>query len=142
VFDVVRRLAKGRWYAQRSSVCGLFDVVYPSLDAAGQAEILGFVTSLANDDAVMTRRALAECLMKLIPLCSADAVKAVIHPVFVQLAKDDQDSVRMHAVALCIPIAAVVASTRPQYQQFLLNPCRIDSLSLLLTFRCEKRAAY
>ena len=91
---MVRRLAKGHWYAQRSSVCGLLHVVYPGLDAAGQAEVLGIVGTLSADAAAMVRRSLAEYLVHLIPLVAAEGVKTYIHPVFLTLAKDDQDSVR------------------------------------------------
>ena len=109
VFDVVRRLAKGHWYAQRSSVCGLLHVVYPGLDAAGQAEVLGVVGVLSTDAAAMVRRSLAENLVHLIPLVAPAAVKTHLHPVFLQLTKDDQDSVRMLAAALCVPMAKAVA---------------------------------
>jgi serine/threonine-protein phosphatase 2A regulatory subunit A len=121
LFEVVKRLAKGQWYAQRSSVCGLFHVVFPTLDAAGQQEVLGCVQGLSGDSAVMVRRSLAENLKELIPLCSQEALTTVVHPVFIALCKDDQDSVRLLAVALCVPLAesleaaAVATAVIPVY---------------------------
>jgi len=121
LFEVVKRLAQGQWYAQRSSVCGLFHIVFPALDAAGQQEVLGFVQGLSGDSAAMVRRSLAEFLKHLIPICSQAQLKAVIHPIFLTLCKDDQDSVRLLAVALCVPLAeameaaSVAAAVIPVY---------------------------
>ena len=46
--QLVCRLARGQWYAQRAAACGLLHVLFPKLDAAGQKEILRCVRHLRH----------------------------------------------------------------------------------------------
>jgi len=111
VLGVIRRLAEGTWYAQRASACGILHHVFPLLSAEQQVEVLGFVQKLTVDSAAMVRRAVAKEMAVLIPVLSQQAVAECIHPLFLELGRDEQDSVRMLAMELCVPIAKMVPAS-------------------------------
>lgn len=109
VLAVVRRLVRAdAWRTQKASGCGLIHVIFSSVDATAQVELLRYVQALSEDPAVMVRRAVAENMKHLVPVVGLPALTQLLHPIFVKLTADDQDSVRMLAVALCVPISRAV----------------------------------
>jgi len=86
----------------------LFGIIFRCGNAEAQAQVLEWLSSLSADPAVMVRRAVGEALHELIPLVDKDTLSSVIHPIFVRLNDDDQDSVRLLAARLCTDIANVL----------------------------------
>jgi len=105
MLPMLTRLIKGRWNTQRTSACGLFHIVYRVADAQVQQELLGCLTQLCNDPATMVRRAVAENLENIIPLVDKKNLSDFIHPMFIKLSDDEQDSVRLLVGKLCVVFA-------------------------------------
>lgn len=93
ILPMIERLAKGHWYTQRASSCGLFHIVYPVADPAVQRQLLEWIKVLSVDQAAMVRRSVAENLETLIPMVDKVSLSEILHPVFLQLAQDEQVSI-------------------------------------------------
>lgn len=100
-----QRLVAGTWYTMRSASCGLFHVVYPLVNDSVRSELLKWLAKLHTDSAVMVRRAVAEEMKKLVPVVAKDELVSVLHPIFLRLVEDEQDSVRLLAAGLCTQFA-------------------------------------
>ena len=97
ILPMIERLAKGHWYTQRASSCGLFHIVYPVADPAVQRQLLEWIKVLSVDQAAMVRRSVAENLETLIPMVDKASLSEILHPVFLQLAQDEQVSIAADA---------------------------------------------
>lgn len=108
LLPVVSRLAAGHWYTQRSSACGLMPTLFRVAHAEGKTKILEWLSTLSTDQSAMVRRAVAEALPEMIALVDKASLQGVIHPIFVRLMQDLQDSVRLLGGRLCIDMARVL----------------------------------
>jgi len=102
---MLRRLATNDWFTSRIAASGLFATAYPKVDAASRAEYVGLFSALCRDDTPMVRRAAAQALCDFTAVCEPSVVREHLVPLFVGLAEDAQDSVKLLAVANCIAIA-------------------------------------
>eukprot|EP00040_Diaphanoeca_grandis_P039151 m.258254 g.258254 ORF g.258254 m.258254 type:complete len:607 (+) comp36352_c0_seq1:191-2011(+) len=105
MLPMLERLIKGRYNTQRTSACGLFHIVYPVAEPQIQQELLGWLDRLCLDPATMVRRAVAESLQEIIPLVDKKSLSDFIHPMFIKLSEDEQDSVRLLVGKLCVVFA-------------------------------------
>ncbi|XP_008479235.2 serine/threonine-protein phosphatase 2A 65 kDa regulatory subunit A alpha isoform, partial [Diaphorina citri] len=108
---LVQRLASGDWFTSRTSACGLFSVCYPRVTAGVKAELRSHFRNLCQDDTPMVRRAAAGKLGELAKVVEVDYLKTDIIPMFVNLAQDEQDSVRLLAVEACVSIASLLSQS-------------------------------
>lgn len=117
---VLRRLATGDWFTSRTSACGLFPAVYPRVGAQVKSELISMFSQLCHDDTPMVRRAAAG---KVGEFAKSDMdlgdVKTHLVPLFVLLAQDEQDSVRLVAVESCVHIASLL--TPAENKKFILS---------------------
>eukprot|EP00039_Didymoeca_costata_P019128 m.336357 g.336357 ORF g.336357 m.336357 type:complete len:603 (+) comp17826_c0_seq1:150-1958(+) len=109
LMTVIRRLASGLWYAQRSTVCALIHVAFPLVTLESKTQLLSIMNTLSQDASVMVRRSVAEELKSLIPVLTPEVIGKEISPIFQRLAQDEQDSVRMLVVPLCVPLTKIEA---------------------------------
>ncbi|MFH4983189.1 hypothetical protein AB6A40_009898 [Gnathostoma spinigerum] len=105
---MVKRLATGDWFTSRTSACGLFSVCYPRVSPAIKAELRNLFRALCRDDTPMVRRAAASKLGEFAKVFEPDFLKDELLQMFVDLAADEQDSVRLLSVEACIAIAALL----------------------------------
>ncbi|CAG0921344.1 unnamed protein product [Notodromas monacha] len=105
---LIRRLSTGDWFTSRTSACGLFSVAYPRVSTSLKAELRGHFRQLCQDDTPMVRRAAACKLGEFAQVVEIEFLKSDLIPMFVNLASDEQDSVRLLAVDGCVAIARLL----------------------------------
>ncbi|XP_033119859.1 serine/threonine-protein phosphatase 2A 65 kDa regulatory subunit A alpha isoform-like [Anneissia japonica] len=105
---LVKRLAAGDWFTSRTSACGLFSVSYQKCSPAIRQDLRSHFRNLCSDDTPMVRRAAAGKLGELVKVTEIEHVKGDLIPMFVNLAGDEQDSVRLLAVEACVAIAGLL----------------------------------
>lgn len=105
---LLKRLANGDWYTSKTSACGLFAVCYDNCNNVQQQELRQLFKNLCQDDIPMVRRAACNKMGELIKVMSEEHVLAEIVPLFNSLVDDDQDSVRLLAVEVVVPLAAAL----------------------------------
>ncbi|XP_075243674.1 serine/threonine-protein phosphatase 2A 65 kDa regulatory subunit A beta isoform-like isoform X2 [Convolutriloba macropyga] len=108
---LIKRLTQGDWFTSRASACGLYSVSYPHVGATMKEELRAGFKQLCQDDTPMVRRAAAGKLGEFAKVVEVDALKNVVIPMFVNLASDEQDSVRLLAVEACVSIASLLNKT-------------------------------
>lgn len=108
VIPALQRLCTGDWFTSRTSACGLFAVCYPRVSAAVKEELRNSFRALCQDETPMVRRAAASKLGEFSQVVTLENLKNDCIPMFVQLAKDDQDSVRLLAVEACVSITQLL----------------------------------
>lgn len=108
VIPTLQRLVSGEWFTSRTSACGLFSVCYPRVPASVKAELRNLFRQLCQDETPMVRRAAAGKLGEFAKVVEVEYLKSDLIPMFVQLAQDDQDSVRLLAVEACVSIAQLL----------------------------------
>ncbi|CAB4067858.1 PPP2R1 [Lepeophtheirus salmonis] len=105
---LVKRLAVGDWFTSRTSACGLFSVCYSRSSPAVKAELRTLFRSLCQDDTPMVRRAASSKLGEFAKVVEVEYLKSDLIPMFVNLAKDEQDSVRLLSVDACVSISSLL----------------------------------
>lgn len=104
----LQRLVSGDWFTSRTSACGLFSVCYPRVSAAVKSELRINFRTLCQDETPMVRRAAAGKLGEFAKVVELEYLKSDLIPTFVQMAQDEQDSVRLLAVEACVSIAQLL----------------------------------
>lgn len=119
---LIDRLAGGDWFTSRTSACGLFSVCYPRVSPSVKASLRCHFRKLCQDDTPMARRSAASNLGEFAKVMEIEYVKADLIPMFVILAQDEQDSVRLLAVEACVSIAALLP--REDVEQLVMTTLR------------------
>eukprot|EP01134_Creolimax_fragrantissima_P005979 CFRG5979T1 len=122
--DMVVRLARGDWFTSRSSACGLIPPLYNRVDDETKANLRALFTKLCKDETPMIRRAAAAKVgaWKLGDIGNSDPVhkgfaevvepeflRSEVIPVFIALAHDDQDSVRLLAAEGAVTVVKLMS---------------------------------
>lgn len=95
----VTRLASKDWFTSRVSAAALFHVGYSRLNENDKQRFRHLFLNLCSDDTAMVRRVAAQYLGNLVTQVKPpEAVADFVVP-FESLSRDDQDSVRIQAVA-------------------------------------------
>uniref|UniRef100_A0A183IBZ9 Protein phosphatase PP2A regulatory subunit A n=1 Tax=Soboliphyme baturini TaxID=241478 RepID=A0A183IBZ9_9BILA len=119
---VLKRLATGDWFTSRTSACGLFSVCYNRVSPAIKNELRTLFRNLCKDDTPMVRRAAASKLGEFARVIEPDLLKQDLMSMFVDLAQDEQDSVRLLAVDACVTIAELLkADSRDMIKPILMQ---------------------
>ncbi|KAI6205334.1 Serine/threonine-protein phosphatase 2A 65 kDa regulatory subunit A alpha isoform [Aphelenchoides besseyi] len=114
---MILRLATGDWFTSRTSACGLFSVAYPRASPALKTELRQQFRALCRDDTPMVRRAAASKLGEFAKVVEEDHLKNELYTTFEELAKDDQDSVRVLAVEAGIVMVALLRDDAAKLNQ-------------------------
>eukprot|EP00871_Galdieria_phlegrea_P005584 jgi/Galph1/6026/GphlegSOOS_G4676.1 len=120
---LVKRLAKGDWFTSRISAAGLFYSAYKYLPEdlkEWKKELRSIFRDLSQDETPMVRRAAASKLAKFATVVEVECVEKEIIPIFVRLAADEQDSVRLLAVENCAVLAKLIPLQSPARQEYLI----------------------
>eukprot|EP00981_Chlorochromonas_danica_P006292 scaffold1355_cov154-Ochromonas_danica.AAC.10 len=86
------------WYTARGACALLSPSVFSAVDDSTRKEVLQMVTQCANDITPSVRRAAARALPK-IASCASPSQLQDIATIFSVLSRDDQDSIRIQAIA-------------------------------------------
>lgn len=124
-FPLVRRLVTRDWFTARISACGLFTVAYRRFPASTQQELRRMFAQLCRDDTPMVRRGAAAALGPFAKeIGDAAVVGEEITPLFLALAEDDQDSVRLLVVDNCCALCEILP---PATQTAQILPVAINA---------------
>uniref|UniRef100_A0A0N4Z163 Protein phosphatase 2A regulatory subunit A n=1 Tax=Parastrongyloides trichosuri TaxID=131310 RepID=A0A0N4Z163_PARTI len=102
------RLATGEWFTSRTSACGLFSVAYVRASPAVKTELRGAFKNLCADDTPMVRRAAVSKLSEFARVMEVDSLRDEFLPVFLNMALDEQDTVRLLVVESGITLAELL----------------------------------
>ncbi|KAG9390835.1 HEAT repeat protein [Carpediemonas membranifera] len=98
---LIDSLAESEWYTHRVSACGLYSVAMKRAQPKQKPGIINRIKAHADDELPMVRRAAALCIAKVAPFVGGgEASKDLLLVLLKQLAADEQESVRLHAVPL------------------------------------------
>ncbi|KAL3068130.1 hypothetical protein niasHS_011037 [Heterodera schachtii] len=114
---MVLRLSAGDWFTSRTSACGLFSVAYARANPAQKTELRAAFRCLCRDDTPMVRRAAASKLGDFAKVQEEDYLKNEITQMFEDLAKDEQDSVRLLSVEAGIVIVGLLSEDSAKLAQ-------------------------
>lgn len=104
----VIRLATKDWFTSRISAVALFHPVYNRLPESEKSTFRSLFVRLCGDDTPMVRRIAAQYLGEFAILCQTKEVMHEFLPIFTNLAKDEQDSVRIQTMTNCITLADIL----------------------------------
>ena len=104
------RLAVKDWFTSRISAASLFHVVYRRLSDSEKSRFRALFLRLCADDTPSVRRAAALNFSLLIKLVKPFEVFDECLTTFNSIGKDDQDSVRIHVITICISLASILDS--------------------------------
>ncbi|ETI43715.1 hypothetical protein F441_11339 [Phytophthora nicotianae CJ01A1] len=105
---VLRRLVTRDWFTSRIASCNLFQVGYTHLAADIQAEMRGMFGQLCRDDTPMVRKAASAALGGFASVMDGTSASGEMLPLFLALATDRQDSVRIHTIDNAVAMARLV----------------------------------
>jgi len=101
----VSKLALKDWFTSRISATALFHIAYSRLPSHVQKEFRALFSRLCADDTPMVRRMAAKHFGDLASRMSAPEIQDELLAPFKKLAVDEQDSVRIQSVGICIALA-------------------------------------
>uniref|UniRef100_M4BXL3 Phosphatase PP2A regulatory subunit A/Splicing factor 3B subunit 1-like HEAT repeat domain-containing protein n=1 Tax=Hyaloperonospora arabidopsidis (strain Emoy2) TaxID=559515 RepID=M4BXL3_HYAAE len=107
---VLRRLVTRDWFTSRIASCSLFQVGYSRLSTEMQAEMRGMFGQLCRDDTPMVRKAASAALGGFASVMDSHSASSEMLPLFLTLATDRQDSVRIHTIDNAVALARLVPS--------------------------------
>jgi serine/threonine-protein phosphatase 2A regulatory subunit A len=96
LLPLLQRLAGREWPA-RVSASKLFATAYPPAQEQQRTELRAAFLKLCHDETPMVRRAAAQALAPFSEALEAQHIRETLLPSFVDLTRDDQDSVRLIA---------------------------------------------
>jgi serine/threonine-protein phosphatase 2A regulatory subunit A len=102
VVPLLRRLLQNEWFTSRMSACGLFTATYPRLSPELQQEMRAAYTGLCSDEMPMVRRSACAHLPNFLTVMSFEFVRNEMTTCFLKITKDEQDSVRLLSVKVCV----------------------------------------
>ncbi|XP_022915904.2 serine/threonine-protein phosphatase 2A 65 kDa regulatory subunit A alpha isoform-like [Onthophagus taurus] len=102
---VIEQLAQAEWFTSKCSAAPLFAVAYRKVREPCRQKLLNMFSNLLQDESPMVRRAAATSLTDFIIYADMEEIKKEFIPSFKDLAKDDQDSVRILAVNVAISLS-------------------------------------
>ncbi|ODQ50800.1 protein phosphatase regulatory subunit Paa1 [Saitoella complicata NRRL Y-17804] len=99
---LIARLSSGEWFTSRTSATGLYATVYPRAPEGTREGLRAAYGKLCRDETPMVRRASSTNLAKLITAAGEsitnDLLIQEVVPLYMHLASDEQDSVRLLTV--------------------------------------------
>lgn len=102
---LIKRLAGGNWFTNRTSCCGLFAGAYTKSSPPVQEELRKLYSSLCQDETPMVRRAAATHLPAFARCVDKEHIVTEVLAMFNHLSSDEQDSVRLLTVEPLVAIA-------------------------------------
>lgn len=104
---VFRHLVSSEWFTSRVSACHVFLPLYQRLPDALRKEMRAAFAQLCVDESPIVRRAACTRLVPVLAVVTPQQALADFTGAFVRLTKDEQDSVRLLSVSVCVAMANV-----------------------------------
>lgn len=124
---LIGRLDEGDFFSMRIASCHLYAQVYNMLDEERKEIVRTKFQKLVNDDTPMVRWGSAQAMAVLVQHLTREQIKEYLLPLLVDLLKDKNDSVKVHAVQSAVPVAklldakSVQTSLLPLLKQAFMN---------------------
>lgn len=110
------RLSSKDWFTSRISAASLFHIVYNRLSETEKCRVRSLFHRLCSDDTPSVRRAAAVNFSALMNLMKPFEVFDEFIGTFNSIAKDEQDSVRIQVITICISLATILDSEQQASQ--------------------------
>lgn len=110
------RLSSKDWFTSRISAASLFHIVYNRLSETEKCRVRILFLRLCSDDTPSVRRAAAVNFSALMNLMKPFEVFDEFIGTFNNIAKDEQDSVRIQVISICISLATILDSEQQASQ--------------------------
>jgi serine/threonine-protein phosphatase 2A regulatory subunit A len=115
---LINKLANKDWYTSRSSAAALIAITFARITDRTRKELLMVLHKLSADDTSAVRRAVAKALPGVVKV-APPAVQLEMIELLKILSKDDQDSIRIQAIAACAVFASI-ATVEQKAQKIIL----------------------
>ncbi len=102
---MISRLSLRDWFTARISAAGLVPTVYPRVAEEHKESLKVMFSTLARDLTPMVRRAASAHFGQLAAVIEPTQLHSMMLPLAQQLARDDQDSIRLLAIDNCVALA-------------------------------------
>lgn len=102
------RLSTKDWFTSRISAASLYHIAYKRLTEAEKSRTRALFLRLCSDDTPSVRRAAAVSFSLLVKLMKPFEVFDEFMGIFSSIAKDEQDSVRIQVISICISLASIL----------------------------------
>lgn len=102
------RLSSKDWFTSRISGASLFHMVYKRLPDVEKSRIRALLIGLCSDDTPSVRRAAALNFSLLVKLMRPFEVYEEFMTTFSSISKDEQDSVRIQVITICVSLASIL----------------------------------
>ncbi|CAM9114553.1 unnamed protein product, partial [Ectocarpus fasciculatus] len=105
---LLNRLATNDWFTSRMSSAALFHIAYKKLADPLKQKSRALFLKLCNDETPMVRRTAALNYGKMAKLVKPHELQAEFMAPLASLADDEQDSVRIQVIPMCISLAEIL----------------------------------
>ena len=117
----VKNLSSKEWFTARVSASGLFHLAYSRLPDNFANQFRAKFLALCLDESPVVRRNAAQHFGKMTKVCKPAEVLSEFISVFISLANDEQDSVRIQVLPNCVALANVLPKETQVFDLFSSN---------------------
>ncbi|KAJ5078318.1 protein phosphatase 2 (formerly 2a) regulatory subunit a beta isoform-related [Anaeramoeba ignava] len=119
LFTLVNELQSGEWFSPRISALQLMPLVYPKVPLEKKDTLIVALSDLVENETTMVRRAAAKSLSEIVRIADSEIVQEHLLPLVKIIANDDEDSVRLLSIDVCISLLKLFHSEN-EISQFIL----------------------
>lgn len=101
------RLSTKDWFTSRISAASLFHIAYTRLPDTEKSSIRALFLKICSDDTPSVRRAAALNFSVFVKLVKPIEVFEEFMKIFINISTDEQDSVRIQVITICISLASI-----------------------------------
>jgi len=108
IIPLIEKLSKSEWHTQKSSACCLFSTVYPRVNDEKKNILRSLFIDLCKDETPMVRRFASSNLKNFVKKIEKSHVIDQMLQHFIELSKDEQDSVRLLCIENCVSFGEIL----------------------------------
>ncbi|KAJ6246448.1 protein phosphatase 2 (formerly 2a) [Anaeramoeba flamelloides] len=100
-----KKLCFKKWISSRYTACGIIPILYKGIEGKQKEFVLKLFTHFCKNKSTLIRKIACQTLSKLILLFDKDLLLQYALPKLKQFHKDNQDSVRIQTIEVCVSFA-------------------------------------
>jgi hypothetical protein len=106
---LISKLATKDWYTARSAAACLISLIFPRLINSVREDLFIIFAKLANDETASVRKAVAKSLAGIVRVSPLNIQSSLLE-ILKSLARDEQDSIRIHIIPACTVFASFLST--------------------------------
>lgn len=110
LLPMLKKLAQRDWYTSRASATSLFHLVYPVASEQVKKELEAIFLELCEDDTPTVRRVASQHIVSMLKLLKSPKAVNDYMGIIKKFARDDQDSIRIQVIPICIALSEAALS--------------------------------